>query len=310
MVATEYKYKVVAFNEAGYSVESDAVSVTALPTNIADIVHSNENYKDLYVQRLSAISANVGLISQGGFGSFKTAENYWALSDLSAEDTGIDGGVKKGAFRVGGKNQYVLVEPTMKDGKEDYNISIKAGNLNFESDKTDVDGSLIAYDNNDPLKETRLRLTSKGVEFQKAITFDENGVADSYSTCGLVRQSPSGSMIITNTDIDDDRLPQEKIMVPSDVVVYHFDVDKYDTNKGNAGALGLEGTIVSSESPLSSAVFNGKLSAYIHKSSCAFFTKSNAIATDKFLLKRDGSTLVLADIAASLGIDANILKFK
>lgn len=309
-VATEYRYKVVAYNEAGYSAESDIISVTALPTNLTDIVHSNENYKDLYVQRLSAISANIGLISQGGFGSFERSENYWALSNLSEAETGVQGGVKKGAFRVGGIDQYILVEPVIKNGVEDYSVSVKAGNLKFESDKTDVDGSLIAYDNNDPTKETRLRLTSKGVEFQKAISFDSNGVADVYKSCGFVRQSPSGSMIVTNTDVNDDSLPQEKIMVPSDVAVYHFDIDEYDTNKGNAGALSLEGTIVGSESPLSSAVFNGRLSANVQGKSCAFFTKSNAIETDKFLLKRDGSTMVLADIAASLGIDANILSFK
>lgn len=312
-VATEYRYKVVAFNEAGYSVESEVVSVTALPTNLADIVHSNEDYKDLYVQRLSAISANIGLISQGGFGSFKKAENYWALSDLSAEDTGIEGGVKKGAFRVGGKSQYILVEPISKDGVEDYNVSVKAGNLKFESDKTDVDGSLIAYDNYDPTKETRIRLTSKGLEFQKAISFDETGVANAYKSCGFVRQSPSGSLMVTNTEIDDVTLPQERITLDKNTAVYHFDADLKDTHGGNAADLMFDGMrlIVADESPLSSAVYRGTIYAPVKNKSCAFFTKSNRLYLgNQFIINTDGTVIDARDFDNALGIETGIFKIQ
>ena len=309
MVATVYKYKVVAYNDAGYSEESDEVLVTALPTNIADLVHSNENYKDLYVQRLSAISANVGLISQGGFGSFRTSENYWALSDLSAEDTGIDGGVKKGSFRVGGKNQYIEVKPTVKDGVEDFSVSVKAGNLNFESDKTDIDGRVYAYDRNDPTKKFRTALSDTGVEFQEAITYDENGVGSTYKVNGFVKQSKSGSLFVTNTTPNDPSLPLEKERVGNDVVIYHFDENLNDTNNGNAANLILDGSVVASESPYSSNAFVGTMEIPC-SSSCdlLFYTKSNAINVGD-LLFTDGTVIKRKPLAEKLGVSENVINF-
>jgi hypothetical protein len=308
-VATEYRYKVIAYNEAGYSRESDIVSVTALPTNIVDLVHSNENFKDLYVQRLSAISANVGLISQGGFGSFSTKENYWALSDLFPSDTGLDKTVKKGSFRVGGKDQYIKVEPN----GDDYNVSIKAGNLTFESDKTDVDGRLYAYDINDPQRKFRLVLSSNGIEFQKATLFDENGVGSVYTPQGQLRQSESGTFILTNADMNDESMPQERVIVGSNVSIHHFNENALNTNNANPYNISTIGAIVSDESPVSSAVFSGKLeipSTTPYKT--AFFVKANCVEIGDQRLYPSGQIGKNLNKQASelgLGLAENVFKY-
>ena len=133
-VPTRYQYEVILTNESGYMTEAKNIIIEALCTNISDIVHSHEHYKDLYVEKLSAISANIGLISQGGMGSFTDQLNYWALSDLSAEDSGIAGGIKKGSFRVGGTDQYFLVEPSQNDPSK-YTITLRAGNINLTTEQ-------------------------------------------------------------------------------------------------------------------------------------------------------------------------------
>ena len=171
IVPTEYYYKVTISNESGSSKTVNDTSILALCTNIADIVHSHEHYKDLYVEKLSAINANIGMISQGGMGSFEDMLNCWALSDLSAEDSGVLGGVKKGTFRVGGLNEYFRVTP---QGNGKYKIELRAGNIELT---TDVDGQN-AMDfqsgtyiyNND--KTARLQLSAEGITAQKQIVSD------------------------------------------------------------------------------------------------------------------------------------------
>ena len=108
---TTYQYQIQMRNEAS---ESNVVvkTIDALPTNIADIVHSHEHYKDLYVEKLSAISANIGLIQQGGFGEFDYEKgNYWALSTLTAEDTGIQGGIQSASSLILFVNTIHLQKP-------------------------------------------------------------------------------------------------------------------------------------------------------------------------------------------------------
>jgi len=64
-VNTKYCFRVRAENEAGESEPSEDIEVIALCTDIADIVHSHEHYKKLYVENLSVISADIGTITSG-----------------------------------------------------------------------------------------------------------------------------------------------------------------------------------------------------------------------------------------------------
>ena len=167
-VATTYQYLIQMTNESGnVTAMSEPVKVTVLPTNISDIVHSHEHYKDLYVEKLSAISANIGMITQGGMGSFEDALNYWALSDLSAQDSGVNGGVKKGAFRVGGRNEYFKVTPL---GNDEYKIELKAGNIELTSNINGGDSSLDFTNGTyvySPDRKSRMALSYTGITAQK-----------------------------------------------------------------------------------------------------------------------------------------------
>ena len=242
-VATEYRYKVVAYNEAGYSVESDIISVTALPTNLVDIVYSNEDYKDLYVPRLSAISANVGLISQGGFGSFAKAENYWALSKLYPKDTGLDQVIEKGAFRVGGKDQYIRVEPVVENGRViDYSVSVKAGNFIITSLGTQINGELIVQKSD--VTDERTRITPSGTYFERKVGSGWQ-IINRFDTSGVLSPSykANNQILLGNFTQSQQRELGHDIGRPylsENGRVWHFDED-FNSNDGTLSGLELAG---------------------------------------------------------------------
>ena len=214
LVPTTYKYQLRMTNESGYYTDPIEVEITALCTNIADIVHSHEHYKDLYVEKLSAISANMGLIKQGGMGSFEDLMNYWALSDLSAEDSGVPQGVKKGAFRVGGADQYFKVTPL---GNNQYDIELRAGNITLTTggDGTSFKQGTYIYDSSDDKK--RLALTASGIIAQKNTS---NTSVPNWVNVAQVRTDAVGNLIVTNTENFEDTLP---IGTQVNGTIYHFD---------------------------------------------------------------------------------------
>ena len=173
IVPTTYVYSVQLTNESGnLGTAVDDIAVTALCTNIADIVHSHEHYKDLFVEKLSAINANIGLISQGGMGSFEDMLNCWALSDLSAEDSGVPGGVMKGTFRVGDENEYFRVTPFLdENNNRKFRIELKAGNIELTTDvegntAMDLTSGTYVYNSD---KTVRLKLLPEGMTVQKRV---------------------------------------------------------------------------------------------------------------------------------------------
>lgn len=254
-VPTEYDYKIQMFIEESGSVSNEVeVSAQALCTNISDIVHSHEHYKDLYVEKLSAINANIGLISQGGMGSFEKMMNCWALSDLTPEESGVAGGVKRGTFRVGDENEYFRVTPYLNPESpsgRSYKIELKAGNIELT---TTNDGNLDftsgTYVYNDT-RTGRLALAPNGISAQR-LTYEEvtptgtenpsakgwyvlvNGVyvktldqvvdqtktyyEEKWETMSMVTADQNGNMIISN---DPTLNPDFGFRVNGDV--YHFD---------------------------------------------------------------------------------------
>lgn len=224
-VPTEYVYKITMFNESCETYPQNAREVSdtyvqALCTNIADIVHSHEHYKNLYVEKLSAISANIGLISQGGMGNFENQLNYWALSYLSAEESGVAGGVRQGAFRVGGRDQYFKVEPDENDPTK-FHIELRAGSINLttESDSNGfVNGTRIF--NGDPATSSRsLLLTSGGMLAQSREYNSVTGEWSEWETTARVEIDSKDNLIITNADSVPDFGFQES------GTIYHFDND-------------------------------------------------------------------------------------
>lgn len=281
-VPTKYQYEVVLTNESGYSTVPKYTIVEALCTNISDIVHSHEHYKDFYVEKLSAISANIGLISQGGMGSFVDALNYWALSDMSAEDSGVAGGIKKGAFRVGGRDQYFLVEPS-KTEPDKYTITLRAGNINLTTEQGKegfVDGTFI-YEGEPEIATKRMALTSTGIVAQQL----ENG---NWRNKAKVQIDGSGNLIVSNSKND-----IEFGFRYTNASIYHFDtvanLDENNTNVYNINCVG-ELTNTNELNPILPSIISPKcfsgtiekdISGYIGNVLC--FTKASGIEVDRML---------------------------
>lgn len=215
-VPTEYQYVISMSNEAGTSNEV-TISEIALPTNISDIVHSHEHYKNLYVEKLSAINANIGLISQGGFGSFAEWLNFWALSDLSAEESGVPGGVKKGAFRVGGRDQYFQVTPRESDPTQ-FDVELRAGSISLSTDVSRdgfVTGTYI-YEVAPEQSLRRLHLTSTGIVVESRTSLADTTWNTKVKEAEITIDS-NNNMIITNSDT----VPDFGFQANGDI--YHFD---------------------------------------------------------------------------------------
>ncbi|MCM1218952.1 MAG: hypothetical protein NC548_31100 [Lachnospiraceae bacterium] len=94
--------------------------------------------KQIFVEELAAISANLGYITDGALRG--NAYNYWAVSDTPMEDGSL---LRRGSFRVGGKDQYILVEPRLGDSGEptgEYDITFVVGNYSVSASGTQIRG--------------------------------------------------------------------------------------------------------------------------------------------------------------------------
>lgn len=231
-VPTIYEYELQLTNESGNLSNIVEREITALCTATSDIVHSHEYYKNLYVENLSAINANIGLISQGGMGSFSEWKNFWALSDLSAEDTGVAGGVKKGTFRIGGDNEYFEVIPN-PDVDGEYTITLKAGNITLSStgDGTSFKQGTYIYDANDSSK--RMALTPTGIITQQKVN-------DLWEDVAKVIIDSKGNLILTNAD--EEHGIQYGFQVEN-ADIYHFESDTLDENGENPQGLTCSGNL-------------------------------------------------------------------
>lgn len=193
IVNTVYSYQIVATNESGYTTEPIVISATALCTSIRDIVKAKANYKDLYVERLSAIVANVGLISKGGMGDVSSGTNMWALSDLPPAETGATETVLGGTFRVGDENEYLHITPYFDDnGNKHFAIELKAGNISLSSGEgTSFNSGTHVYNAD---RTRRMKLTPDGIEIEIK---DSN---NNWVKKGKVIIDKENNMIVTNSD--------------------------------------------------------------------------------------------------------------
>ena len=123
-VETMYVYRVAARSVSETSAYSSLIWVSARPTSSYDVVKAWDlnnlgekvkvdgaiGAKQIFVEELSAITANLGLITDGGFispESGNNALNYWAVNDILDENNTVQ--LYKGEFRVGDENQYIKV---------------------------------------------------------------------------------------------------------------------------------------------------------------------------------------------------------
>ena len=162
-ISTLYAYRCAGKSVAEQSAWTEPFFVESRPISAYDIVKAwtlgdnGEKIKidgalgvyQIFVEELSAISANLGLITDGG--TVGSQYNYWAVSDLVTKD-----GIKlyKGAFRVGGEKKYIEVRPILKDGVPtgDYDIEFVVGNFSVSATGTKLQGdSFEVYDSSGDL---------------------------------------------------------------------------------------------------------------------------------------------------------------
>ena len=154
MVYTLNQFKVIAENEAVTSKET-IINARALCTNIRDIVKANETAKEAYISNLSVLSANIGSIAQGAFGS---NNNLWDLSTFID-----DNGHKhyEGKMRVGGTQQYLFVDPILANNipTGEYNITFKVGSFEISTESSKINGELVIQKDENSLDRTRITPT-------------------------------------------------------------------------------------------------------------------------------------------------------
>ena len=162
-ISTLYAYRCAGKSVAEQSDWTEPFFVECRPISAYDIVKAwtlgdnGEKIKidgalgvyQIFVEELSAISANLGLITDGG--TVGSQYNYWAVSDLVTKD-----GIKlyKGAFRVGGEKKYIEVRPILMDGVPtgDYDIEFVVGNFSVSATGTKLQGdSFEVYDSSGDL---------------------------------------------------------------------------------------------------------------------------------------------------------------
>lgn len=100
--------------------------------------------RQIFAEELSAISASLGYITDGAMRG--NEYNYWAVGDVKMDDGSM---LWRGSFRVGGKDQYILVEPRLADGAPtgEYDITFVVGNYSISATGTQIrNGSFEVFD--------------------------------------------------------------------------------------------------------------------------------------------------------------------
>lgn len=282
-VNTVYSYRISAYNESGYETDAIEISATALCTAIRDIVKAKANYKELYIEKLSAIVANVGLINQGGFGDFSTWKNFWALSDIPSVDAGTTKDIIHGTFRVGDDNEYIKVSAVDSEGNEvnsiadfdHYKVEVKAGDISITNTGLNIGESGLSkgtYIYQDSNKTVRLALTSSGIVLQSLIE-------GSWIDLGRVTQDTYQNMFITNST----KYPEFGYTVNGSIV-YHFDTGVLDETSTNLGNITTNGQIIDDiDSITGTKVFEGEMTVPIDTTKeYLIIQKGNSIVFDEY----------------------------
>lgn len=151
-VNTLYAYRVRGVSVAEKSAWSEPFFAEARATSAFDVVKAwklsdnGEKVKvdgalgvqQIFVEELAALSANLGLITDGGL--FGGDYNYWAVNDTPMPDGST---LWKGSFRVGDETQYIKATPVLDEsgnptGRID--LEFRAGQFTINATGTRIDG--------------------------------------------------------------------------------------------------------------------------------------------------------------------------
>ena len=287
----EYRVRARAINGL-YSEWSDIVPVEALVTNIRDIVKANATAKQQYVENLSAISANLGEISQGSLNG--DDYNYWTLStkDNPQEDLNRGNRDFQGAFRVGDDKYFLQVVPTEIDPvtkqPKSADIKFQIGSFTVTSQETKINNVLYLYETTGSeagYHKKRLKIDHQGMVVQlNNGTSDEDPNSD-WVTAGQMILDTNGNLIVSNTDETDPDYPRFRTAVLGSSV-YHLDYTLTDEKGLNPEDFVFESEkenpfVVDATSPIteSVALYNGKISKDVSSVSndMAFLCKQSSV---------------------------------
>lgn len=242
---TPYWFDVRCFNEAGtgswysgagtYSAGHEGKQVVALCTNIQDIVKANETAKQAYIEELSAITANLGEITDGSL--LGSMWNYWTLTTKRGANQPKD---YQGAFRVGDANEYFLVEPVIENGQVvGYHVSLKAGDISFSSSGVDLASGTYIYDEID--KALRLHLTARGITIQHKINPLLDWSASNVKDAGTiqVRTNEINGSLKTSLVVTNDPEHVEFGVGVAGITAYHFANTVLDEDGNDSKSLSL-----------------------------------------------------------------------
>lgn len=228
-VSTLYRFLVVAFSEAAESAGTE-VNATALATGIQDIVQGSVTHDKISTPSLAAISANMGVISSGGFSG--SALNYWYLSTIMGQLGVADR--YEGSMRVGGEDEYLLVEPIVAQGRViKYKIVFKVGNFEVSSEASRVNGELVVMENASSLDRTRITPIGTYYEHRETSDSEQWRAVSQMRTDGIRANSlySEQTLVITNATLQDRRLRKRDVGRPylsASSRVWHFDTDLLD----------------------------------------------------------------------------------
>ena len=228
-VSTLYRFLVIAFNEAAESAGTE-VNATALATGIQDIVQGSVTHDKISTPSLAAISANMGVISSGGFAG--SALNYWYLSTIMGQLGVADR--YEGSMRVGGEDEYLLVEPIVAQGRViKYKIVFKVGNFEVSSEASRVNGELVIMESASSLDRTRITPIGTYYEHRETSDTEQWRAVSQMRTDGIRANSlySEQTLVITNATLQDRRLRKRDVGRPylsSTARVWHFDTDLLD----------------------------------------------------------------------------------
>lgn len=307
--STAFQYEVRAESINGAVTEPNTAVVTALVTNLRDIVYANAAEKELYVPKLSAITANLGEITDGSLSG--NEENYWTLSDKAnaTQEPGQDNKNFQGAFRVGGTNSFIKVVPILDPTTHqvvDYKTEISTDSVQIGGNEIDFYNGIYLYDNNDytthghegiaPYYTKRLFVSYRGIELEVY-----NYQTKLWNRIAQVGLKQSSSIIITN-DIDGTDIPKEGIETGANSYVYHFDKDTNNEDGNDTVHFDFDGFIISD--PDMNPVFEGSkiFSGVIKKQ------QFNEVGSHAFFIK-DGYVELFGDFVTIDG-GGNIKDFK
>ena len=248
---TPYTFRVVAINEKNVDSTVREVTATALCTSIRDVVKANETAKESYISNLTALCTAFGAVSSGmRDGVITDRSNYWVLNNGVVLENDANNIKYRGAFRVGGDNQYLLVRPIniINGEPTDYEVEFKVGNFQISSTTSSINGELIVQESDHSLDRTVITPVGTYYQHRESIS-DSWFVVDKMESAGIVSPSYKAEKQIVIGNATQEQIRQlghdigRQYLTP-DALVWHFDGQNQDTKTqhGNSGGLVVTGT--------------------------------------------------------------------